>query len=311
METKLQTIVKSSGLEGVESKHLLDRFGSYEQIAKEWEVKAKAIVVTDASQVTEMAMAKTARKKFSDLRIEVEKTRKALKEQSLRKGQAIDAVAKFIVSLIAPIEEHLKLQEDFVKIQEAKKAEEERIAKEKAEEEARIELEKKENLFNSRAMELAPYADWINEIPSLRINVDTTEEQYQFILKKCKHLKAEYDKDQEKIRIENEKLRKEAEKKEKKMKAQQEKADAEKRKADEKLRKEQEANKKIQDEIRAKADKERAEADRLAKIEKDKAEKKLADERAKADAERLEKEAIQKKLDAQIECPNCHHKFNI
>lgn len=54
------------------------------------------------------------------MRIEIEKTRKSLKEQSLRKGQAIDAIARFLTSLISPIEDHLRLQEDFLKIQEEK-----------------------------------------------------------------------------------------------------------------------------------------------------------------------------------------------
>ena len=147
MSTQLSVIVKNSGLEMAEGKTLLEKFGNYEQIANEWEIKAKQIVVTDASQTTEMAMAKAARKKFSDLRIDVEKSRVAMKEQSLRKGQAIDAIARFLVSLIKPIEDHLKLQEDFVKIQEAKKAEELRLELQRKEEEKerlRLEAEAKE-----------------------------------------------------------------------------------------------------------------------------------------------------------------------
>jgi len=54
------------------------------------------------------------------MRIEIEKTRKALKEQSLRKGQAIDSIAKYLTSLVSPIEEYLKQQEDFAEIQAAK-----------------------------------------------------------------------------------------------------------------------------------------------------------------------------------------------
>lgn len=143
----LTTIVEQSGLELVERKSILEKFSDYENVAKEWETKAKAIVVTDVSQTTEMAMAKEARKKFSQLRIDVEKTRKQLKEQSLRKGQAIDAIAKFLTSLVLPIEEYLKNQECFIQIQEDKKALELKLAEEKrlAEEEAkRIEDERKE-----------------------------------------------------------------------------------------------------------------------------------------------------------------------
>ena len=140
----LVQIVNESNLEVVESKNIIEKFGDYELVAKEWESKAKAIVVTDASQKTEMEMAKTARKKFSEMRIEIEKTRKSLKEQSLRKGQAIDAIARFLTSLISPIEDHLRLQEDFLKIQEEKKLAEEKKKIEEQLEKERIEKEKKE-----------------------------------------------------------------------------------------------------------------------------------------------------------------------
>ncbi len=141
---QLAEIVKTSGLEIVEGQSIIDRFGDYESIAKEWKIKAEQIVVTDRSQTTEMAMAKEARKKFSELRCDVEKARKQMKEQSLRKGQAIDAIARFLTSLISPIEDHLRAQEDFIKIEDAKKAEEARIAAEKKIEEEKIAKEKAE-----------------------------------------------------------------------------------------------------------------------------------------------------------------------
>lgn len=143
-DQSLAKIVNDSNLEVVESKNILEKFGDYELIAKEWENKARLIVVTDFSQKTEMEMAKTARKKFSEMRIEIEKTRKQLKEQSLRKGQAIDAIAKFLTSLISPIEEHLRLQEDFIKIKEEKELAEQKKKVEEQLEKERIEKEKKD-----------------------------------------------------------------------------------------------------------------------------------------------------------------------
>lgn len=148
--SQLEVIVKNSGLEKSEGNSLMEKFSNYEDIAKEWEGKAKSIVVTDSSQTTEMAMAREARLKFSKLRIDVEKSRKAMKEQSLRKGQAIDAIARFLVSLISPIEEHLKLQEDFTKIEEAKKQEQLRIEAENKAEKERLELEEKERKEQER-----------------------------------------------------------------------------------------------------------------------------------------------------------------
>lgn len=110
-------------------------------------------------------------------------------------------------------------------------------------------------------------------------------------------------KEQERIRLENIKLQKEAIAREAKM--------AEEQKlAEDKLRAEQEANEKIQAEIRAKAEADRIKAEETARLEKEKADKIIADERAKAENERLEKEKVQKLLDEQIECPFCHKKFN-
>lgn len=147
---ELTKIVQTSGLEKIESQTIIEKFGNYEDIAKEWDAKAKMIVVTDKKQTTEMAMAREARKKFSQLRIDVEKARKEMKEQSLRKGQAIDAVARYLVSLIAPIEQHLKEQEDFTKILEAKQLEESRIEAEKKAEAERIAQEEAERKEQER-----------------------------------------------------------------------------------------------------------------------------------------------------------------
>lgn len=149
-ENRLSLVVKESGLDTNEGQVLLDKFSSYEQIAKEWEIKAKAIVVTDESQVTEMKMAKEARKFLSDKRIAVEKARKELKEQSLRKGQAIDAIARFLTSLIEPIEKYLKEQEDFIEIKRKKEEEARRLEEERRLEDERVKKEEAERAEQER-----------------------------------------------------------------------------------------------------------------------------------------------------------------
>lgn len=118
--SQILALIEQNNIEQTDKQTLVEKFNDYEAIAKEWETKAKTIVVTSTDQKTEMAMAKEARKKFSAMRIEIEKTRKALKEQSLRKGQAIDSIAKYLTSLVSPIEEYLKSQEDFVEIKPRK-----------------------------------------------------------------------------------------------------------------------------------------------------------------------------------------------
>lgn len=137
MENQLSVIVQESGLEQTKAQYILDNFESYFAIASEWEKKAKAIVVTDPSQRAEMKMAREARLFLRDKRLDVEKARKALKEQSLREGKAIDGIANVLKALIEPIEQYLDEQEHFVEI----KAEEE-AARLRAEENARIEAQR-------------------------------------------------------------------------------------------------------------------------------------------------------------------------
>lgn len=143
-EDKLTIIVRDSGLEATKARVLLTRFTDYFDIAAEWELKAKAIIVTDDTQTGDMQMARAGRLFLKDKRVAIEKTRKSLKEQSLREGKAIDGIANVLKALIVPIEEHLHKQEKFVEIrakkiedkrqaEEAQKAEDMRLAAEEAE----------------------------------------------------------------------------------------------------------------------------------------------------------------------------------
>lgn len=79
-----------------------------------------------------LATVHTARMKMRSHRVEVEKTRKALKEESLAWGRAVDGEARRITGLMAPIEAHLTLEETRVTM--AIKAEKERKAAELLEE---------------------------------------------------------------------------------------------------------------------------------------------------------------------------------
>lgn len=137
----LKSIVVASQLEVDTQKSLITDFSEYEEVANEWKEKANQIVVTSRSQLTEMEMAKVAQKKFAEMRIKIEKRRKDLKESALRRGQAIDAIARYLQSLIAPIEEHLKKQSDFIKLDDARILREAEEARLKAEEEARLKKE--------------------------------------------------------------------------------------------------------------------------------------------------------------------------
>jgi len=155
-DNQLAVIIKESGLEETKSNLLLTKFQDYFSIASEWEVKAKALQVTNENQKAEMQMARAGRLFLREKRLAIEESRKALKEQSLREGKAIDGIANVLKALIVPIENWLDKQEHFVEIkheEDAKllhleaeaKLERERVEKEEADrkEQERIRLENK------------------------------------------------------------------------------------------------------------------------------------------------------------------------
>ena len=127
-ENALVIQIEQNGLSAETTKSLKECFMPFYEKAEEWKSKAESLVVTDVSQTKEMGEARTARLALKEIRVNVEKKRKELKEDSLKKGQAIDKVAGMLKSLIEPIETHLENQEKF-----AEKKETERKANLKAE----------------------------------------------------------------------------------------------------------------------------------------------------------------------------------
>lgn len=92
-------------------------FASFAAQTDEWMSKARAIKVTSADQVDQIRLASESRKALKGIRTKVERLRKDLKEESLRKGQAIDRVAGAIKDMITPIEAVLLEAEEFVERQ--------------------------------------------------------------------------------------------------------------------------------------------------------------------------------------------------
>ena len=117
---QLEKIVTESNLSKSEAQVLLEKFSNYFEIAAEWSKKIKEIKVTDVSQVAEMKMNREARLMLKSKRLEIESTRKELKEESLRKGQTIDSIARILKNLIEPLEQECEQNEKFKEIKEAK-----------------------------------------------------------------------------------------------------------------------------------------------------------------------------------------------
>jgi len=251
MENKLEVIIKDSGLEGIKADQILTQFQDYFKIAEEWNIKAKNIIVTDASQKVDMQMARTGKLFLREKRIAIENTRKSLKEQSLREGKAIDGISNVLKALIIPIEEYLNKQEKFVELKEEqkkeairleveKKMEDECIAKEKAEEEERERIKLENEQLKKEAEE--------------RERKHAEEKAKQEKILRDQQAKAEKEKaeTEAKANAEKERLKKEAE----------ENLEKERQKA-------QEEKAKVEAELKAKKDaEEKAEKERLDEIEK-------------------------------------------
>mgnify|MGYP001563404154 CR=1 FL=1 len=205
---EIMTIIQTSGIDKTKAQTLLDKFTGYFDVAAEWERKTKEIIVTDISQVTEMKMAREARLFLGKKRIEVEKTRKILKEESLKEGQIIDSIARILKNLIEPIERELEGKEKFA---ELKKAEQLALLKSN-----RIEKIKQFSgdmnleLYN---IELMPDDVFDQFYEGIKNTYNKKIEEEQMVeLERIAKIKA-VEEEQKRLKLENERLKREYEKK--------------------------------------------------------------------------------------------------
>ena len=112
---ELVVLLDDSGLDASKTRILSSRFADYFTIAEQWKTEAQQLVVTGEDQTELMLRARQGRLVLKDKRVQIERTRKELKEDSLKEGRAIDAVAKLLTNLIEPTEKFLLEQEEFSK----------------------------------------------------------------------------------------------------------------------------------------------------------------------------------------------------
>lgn len=118
MSQELEKILENPLIAKSKIDYIKDEFFEFENVASEWNEKAYSILVTDESQTDLMEQAKEGKKLLKAKRIEIEKKRKSLKEQSLNEGRLIDSVAKHLTALIEPAEKYLELQEKYAETKE-------------------------------------------------------------------------------------------------------------------------------------------------------------------------------------------------
>ena len=260
-------VIESAGLEQDTTKTLRDKFLPFWEQAEQWKKKAEGLVVTDESQTSEMKMARVARLALRQVRIDADKTRKALKEDSIRYGRAVQGVYNVIEYMIKPIEDHLLQQEQFVEIRQQ---------------------EARDRLNEDREQVVSPLSEFIDysKLPATNAPwADLTVEQFSSIVNSASKLKKAHEEEQ--ARLEAERIAKEAE--DKRIREENAKLKAE---AIERERAAAEERRALEEQAR----KEREEAEAKAAKEREEAAARLAAERAKREA--LEAEARRKEEEA-------------
>lgn len=162
-----------------------------------------ALVVKNPQDVEGYEQVHQARMDVKNRRVDVEKTRKKLKQDALDYGRAVDAEAKRITGMLEPIENYLQEQEDIVV------KEKERIKKEEEEKEKQRIQRRVDRLFalgvtfNNINYQL-PFA-YEYSVPSAIINT-CPDEQFEEIFNKFQLLI-----DNEKKRLADEEVKKKEE----------------------------------------------------------------------------------------------------
>jgi hypothetical protein len=110
----LEKAVTETGLTESAANNLRDSFVAFFADADKWRAEGMAIKVIDETDKLGMAKARECRLAVKAIRIGAEKQRKAMKAESLAIGKGIDGVANVLKMLIAPVEKHLEEQEQFI-----------------------------------------------------------------------------------------------------------------------------------------------------------------------------------------------------
>lgn len=101
---------------------LLQKYNITDTIIQKMNDKYMNLSVNGVTDIQGYNAVREARKIVSKVRIEVERTRKELKDESLQTGRLIDNEAKRITALLSPIESHLQEQENIVAKEQERQA---------------------------------------------------------------------------------------------------------------------------------------------------------------------------------------------
>ena len=292
-QTALAAVAERNGLAPAVAAALVTTFVPLAEQAAGLIADAERISVTNATQVTEIKQARAARLKLKAIRVEIEDARKGLKEESLRRGKAIDAVAGYLRERIEPVETRLENQEKFAERKEA-----ERKAWLKLDREALLRPFADPTYYDLSNM---PESAWVSLLDSSRLAHEARAAAAAKVEADRLAAEAARVEEEKRVRAENERLRQEAVAAERAAKAERERMEAEARardsaarvereKAEVALRAEREAREKLEREAVAL---EAAEAKRLADEDKARKAAERAPDKAKIRAVATAVRAIQ------------------
>lgn len=258
-------LIEQNGIQVAPNRNIVDSFLNFFGEVRKWQTQAQALTITSIEQTSEMKIARQARLALKNIRVEVEHTRKRLKEDSLRTGQTIDAVAKILTNEIAPIEKHLEEQEKFAEIQEKKRKAQLRAARELALEPFTVDTQH----YNLEDMPEDAFQSLLSSIAIAYQQQKAAQEEAE--AQRIAQEKAEAEareeqrKENERLKAEAEAMRKEKEEAEKLARQERERLEAQAKAAEQEAQKERIAREKIE--------RERAEKEAAEKVAQEKAEK--------------------------------------
>ena len=310
-----------NGVEKSKAEKIRQTFEPMAVMLSEFEKSFNDILKESNQKITKEVTQKAKRLRIDigRVRIETGKLKDKQKEYIKLEDKAIMGVHNLLVWAVKEKEDKLKEIENFFEIQEQKRLEElqkertekispyledaherrlsdmeddvwdayfhskkkeyeDRIEAEKKAEEERIEAEKRKQRHIQREYEVRDYGrffDWDSS------HEETSDEDFQKLIDEAEKKKTAYEAEQEKIRVENERLKKEAEK---------EKARIE---AERKAREEKERKERAEYEAKLKAEREAKE-----KLERE-AKKREEDQKAKEEAKKARIDAELKKGDSE------------
>lgn len=303
---EINTVVVSNGIQAEAALTLQTSFAPFFKSAQEILLKSRGIVVTDVSQKLETKLARECRLALRAVRVEAEKAKKAMKEESLRRGKAIDGFYNILLHLTETEEARLDEQEKF-----AERQEQARKAKLKTDrEEALKPFEINTSFYRLDEMPEDAFAQLLENTKAAhgaKIEAARKAEEDRIAAENARL------KEQARIREENARLKREADEREAAAKVERERVEKEKEEAARAAKKELDRREAMAADERRKHEETAAEIRRIAeenaakiKAESDKAAKVLAEknrkEREAAEAKaKAERDAIEAKARAERE----------